>query len=293
MVPRLIFLYEGPPVPHLDVPALAEYVEGLSGTVVAVRPEFVACHAGQRETQEKEAMLRDCARSFARARIRDPDRSWEPGEPLPGEIAYELRVLKGELKASAGMLYDGYAVAEALSHLLPDAEAKRDIFHLVITDRLLGTREPGDKRYHARVVVCSFPCLLSTTGVAEAPARPRGYYLARHALGAAASDPVALQELNRAYAGRFIDYGDERLTEILRGYAAQALAFFLTGQPFCDDPTCRLFNAHWQEEMITAQLGQGPKFCTRHQRLFARHGVLQNDKNDTKVRDCLSHRYNG
>jgi hypothetical protein len=36
----------------------------------------------------------------------------------------------------------------------------------------------------------------------------------------------------------------------------------LTGEAFCDDPACRLFNAHWQEEMLRAQLADN--YCGRH-----------------------------
>ena len=50
------------------------------------------------------------------------------------------------------------------------------------------------------------------------------------------------------------------------------LLFALTGEPFCEDPACRLFNAHWQAEMLRAQL-EGPDYCERHQELLRRGGA--------------------
>ncbi len=69
--------------------------------------------------------------------------------------------------------------------------------------------------------------------------------------------------LKEEFAGQFIDYDDARLTEVFRGYALQALFFHLVGDPFCEDPACQLFNAHWQEEMMGAQLGSGA-LCEVH-----------------------------
>jgi len=42
----------------------------------------------------------------------------------------------------------------------------------------------------------------------------------------------------------------------------------LTGAPFCEDVNCRLFNAHWQEEMIKAQITGPYEFCPDHEKVF-------------------------
>ncbi len=44
----------------------------------------------------------------------------------------------------------------------------------------------------------------------------------------------------------------------------QAVVYALTGDPFCEDRGCRMYNAHWQEELIFAQLGSEYEFCPRH-----------------------------
>ena len=71
-------------------------------------------------------------------------------------------------------------------------------------------------------------------------------------------------EAKQAFAGDIMAYGDPRMTEVAKGYMMQAVIYMATGEPFCSDASCRLFNAHWQKELIAAQLGQGPEFCPYH-----------------------------
>jgi hypothetical protein len=60
-----------------------------------------------------------------------------------------------------------------------------------------------------------------------------------------------------------LESDDPRTATVLEGYAIQAIFYALTGDPFCDDPDCRLYNAHWQRDMLRAQLG-GDHYCSRH-----------------------------
>ncbi len=41
-----------------------------------------------------------------------------------------------------------------------------------------------------------------------------------------------------------------------------------SGDPFCDDRDCRLYNAHWQEEVIQAQLNSRHAFCQKHREIL-------------------------
>ena len=90
---------------------------------------------------------------------------------------------------------------------------------------------------------------------------PRELYLRRQ-LG---SDPIVLKE---EFEGRFIDYDDSRLTEVMKGYLLQAIFFHMTGDPFCKNKNCRLYNAHWQEEVIHAQLETSDELCKNHQAIL-------------------------
>ena len=67
---------------------------------------------------------------------------------------------------------------------------------------------------------------------------------------------------------RYLDYGDYRINIAAVGYALQALFFFITeGDPFCNDINCRLYNAHWQEELIRSQI-QNDILCNEHSTLL-------------------------
>jgi hypothetical protein len=48
----------------------------------------------------------------------------------------------------------------------------------------------------------------------------------------------------------------------------QAVFYSLTGDPFCEDKGCRLYNAHRQEELLFAQLRCTYELCERHERIL-------------------------
>jgi hypothetical protein len=197
--------------------------------------------------------LKEFAELFAKARVSDIIKRELNPKPLWGEVKFEERRLKGEVRSS--VLYDGVALAKIYRRLIPPDELDAKLVHIFFTDRLFGTFAGG--RYHARVSLYWFPHLISTSGVVEAPARPREHYL-EHYLG---QSPKEIKD-------KFLDYGDPRITKALKGYAMQALFYSATGEPFCDNKNCRLYNAHWQEELIQAQL-KG-KLCLKHQEILRR-----------------------
>jgi hypothetical protein len=68
--------------------------------------------------------------------------------------------------------------------------------------------------------------------------------------------------------GKYLDYGDYRINYAAIGYALQILFYYITeGDPFCDDINCRLYNAHWQEELLKSQI-QNPGLCDMHSLLL-------------------------
>lgn len=153
-------------------------------------------------------------------------------------------------------LYDGFVLQRIFAEAIPGKEA--DHVHIIFTSLLTCTFSEDDWRYHGRAVVCGTPSIISTAGIVEAPARPREFHLAQ--LG-------SIDNLKKKFAGRFIDYGDDRMTAAAATvYAVQALFFFVAdGEPFCEDKSCRLYNAHWQEELI--HLIQKGTLCSRHRRM--------------------------
>lgn len=261
-IPPQIHLYQDRSSKTLNLEEIASYlVEKLGQVSVDIRGPLFAGAAG--------VDLRGLAREMALARVRDPMKRHFFFEPLPGEINLELKLLQNPEQRILGLFYDGVALRRLALRLIPEEERNHGHLHLVFTNRLFGTWEAADARYHARVSLYSFPCLISTTGIVEAPAKPREFYALKQqslALGT-----IAYEELKERFRGRFIDYDDERLTEVMKGYVMQALFYHLTGNPFCEVKTCRLYNAHWQEEVILAQLGpKDSEFCDFHSKLGLR-----------------------
>ncbi len=153
-------------------------------------------------------------------------------------------------------LYDGFELQRLYAHVMPEQEGSLEHLHIIFTDLLACTFSDDDLRYHARTVICGMPSIVSIPGIVEAPAKPREFYFAL-SLGQDA------ESAKKSVASRFLDYGDKRIVQAASNFALQAIFFFLTdGEPFCDDTRCRLFNAHWQEDLIRTL--EKPMLCQKH-----------------------------
>lgn len=253
-----IHLYYDPSVKNLKLSEISLYLKEKLGQVsIDMRGAFITV-SGE--------LLDGFSKRLAGAKVRDLGNPNVEFEPLYGEIEYEKMILKEPSRRSFGILYDGFRLQAILRDLIPPEEVGPDHFHIVFTNRLFGTWDENDRRYHARVGVYGFPSIISTTGIVEAPAKPKEFYLLKQQYVALGKTDVPLESLKK-FRGRFIDYGDERLTEVMKGYVMQAIFFHLTLEPFCSDKRCRLYNAHWQEEVLEAQL-KPPEFCEKHERML-------------------------
>jgi hypothetical protein len=259
--PSIICLYTPENLGTLDIEEIAGYVrEKFRVAEVKVREEFLSFFLSLLAAKEREEKIEKIAEKLARARVRDIRKKNAEIFPLPAEIEHEKRLMKKESRAF-GILYDGIKLSNIYMELIAAEEKKWSYCHIVFTNRLFGTWDESDKRYHARVSIYSFPSLISTTGIVEAPAKPRDFYL-KLQMG------FDINFLKKEYKGRFIDYDDERMTEVMKGYVMQAIFFHTTGEAFCNDENCRLFNAHWQEEVIKAQIESEYEFCPKHRKML-------------------------
>jgi hypothetical protein len=208
-----------------------------------------------------EKRVREVAQRIARIKVKDPGKRYAEGTPFQAEVDYEKRRIRDPQWNIIGILYEGVIYQEVLSDLIFKKQPDFKRCSILFTNQLFGTWDQDDRRYHARVSLYGFPHLISITGLVEAPAKPKGFYLKKQ-MG------VPIEILKEEYEGRFLDHGDERMTEILKGYIMQALFFHLTGNPFCEDPDCRLFNSHWQEEVLHAQMDGQYEFCPKHEAML-------------------------
>ena len=158
-------------------------------------------------------------------------------------------------------LYDGYLLADLLGGALSYDEGA---FHVLFIDDMIGTYDHTDMRYHGRVLISANPCIVSVRGMCEAPARPRDYCIDVMTCAAAGGD---VQDVESRYGGRFLTYDDPRMQEVAHGYVMQAVFHFETGEAFCTDADCRLYNSHWQSGVIHTQV-VSPRLCERHQNML-------------------------
>jgi len=161
------------------------------------------------------------------------------------------------------LLYDGIELNKIIRELISINESDQKILHIIFTNKLTCTFDENDFRYHARAWVGSNPIIISTTGIVEAPAKPKQYYL--DLMTNFSKEKV--EEIKKKYKGQFLEYNDPRITQIVEGYLLQAVMYYETGEAFCDNNQCRLFNAHWQKDLFNSQI-ENKKICKKHEEIL-------------------------
>jgi len=277
-IPSFIYLYDGGKTECLNLNKISLYLKNIfKKSEIQIREEFIAYYIFNLSSEEKEKAINHLANEIASIKVRKIEERNIVFKPLQVEIEYEKKRLSESGNKSFGILYDGFELMTIFSKLITKKESGFSHCHIVFTNQIFGTYDEADMRYHARVSVYGFPSIISTSGIVEAPAKPREFYLKKQ-MG------IDINALKQEFAGRFIDYDDSRMTEVMKGYVLQAIFFHMTGDPFCEDKNCRLYNAHWQEEVIQSQLnaknepvqlcsefvlsGSKYEFCEKHQKII-------------------------
>ena len=162
------------------------------------------------------------------------------------------------------VMYDAFEIQNIIHDTVTENDADSSNLHIIFTNKLICTYDTADGRYHARTVICSNPAIISTTGMIEAPARPKGYYFE---VMKCKTQGLGIHDAKKNYEHKFLNYHDKRLSKISEGYLLQAVFYYMTGDAFCDSLDCRLNNAHWQKDLLYSQLKIG-KLCNKHQALL-------------------------
>lgn len=254
-----IFIYDEPAVPQINIDGLSQFLENTFRVKTVKRRNIF------------ESITEGIASDIASSRVLNPRATFEPHAPTRDEIEFEMRKVS---KGDGIVMYDGFELQKTITGLIPPEEAVSDNIHLVVTDKLTCTFDDTDYRYHGRAVIGSNPSIISTTGIIEAPAKPRQYYMD---LMANYSQGLNVDLLKDRYRGSYLEYNDERLGTVIEGYCMQAIFYYITGDPFCEFLDCRLNNAHWQRDLLYSQLEHG-SLCAAHQRILSKWLAL-NDLN--------------
>jgi len=251
--PASIHLYQEGNLEGLNIGELGQYLEEKTHIPFSI--------PGNVYERFSEKRIEKVANELARIRLKDPEKRFIKRTLFQAEVDYEKRRMRDPNWKIFGILYEGVLYQKILSDLIFKGGMVFKRCIILFTNQLFGTWDRDDRRYHARVSLYGFPNLISVTGLVEAPAKPKEFYLKRQ-MG------LPVEMLKEEYQDRFLDHGDLRMTEVLKGYVMQALFFHLFGDPFCEDPDCRLFNSHWQEEVLHSQLNGRYEFCPRHEAIL-------------------------
>jgi hypothetical protein len=245
-----IYLYDEPSIPELRLDLLAEFLQKTFCVPVELRKNIFT-----NQTQE-------IAQDIAATRIFNYRQQFQRHDPTPEEIQFEIESFEDSSKTENIVLYDGFEFHKMISKIIPKEEATLDNLHIIFTNKLTCTFDDSDFRYHGRALIGSNPTIISTTGIIEAPAKPREYYMemmANYGMG------LNIDSIKEKYKGQYLEYHDPRLEKIIQGYSLQAIFYYITGEPFCEFLDCRLNNAHWQHDLLYSQLEFG-RLCPRHQK---------------------------
>jgi len=246
-----VFLYDEPTVPEIRIDDLANFIRDTFHVKVETRKNIFSYFQS------------DIAQELAACRIFDTRVPFQRHDPTTEEIRFEVESFANSKETNI-ILYDGFEFHKVITDIIPEEESGLDKFHLVCTNKLTCTFDLGDYRYHGRAVICSNPSIISTTGMIEAPAKPREFYLS---LLSNITQGLNIDMIENQFKGRYLEYHDPKIGDIIKGYTLQALFYYLTGELFCESKECRLFNAHWQADLLHSQIESG-KLCDKHQQVL-------------------------
>ena len=247
-----IIIYKEPSVPKINLDKIKEFIFKEFRIKIEIRDNIF--NKLDKNTCEK----------IASTRIFNLKKSFEKHNPTVNEILIELENKDMSNKEEMA-LYDGIELNEIIKELIPKKENNQDTLHIIFTNKLTCTFDQNDFKYHARTWIGSNPAIISTTGIIEAPAKPKQYYI----------DIItniskeSIEEIKKKYKGEFLEYNDPRLPDIVEGILLQIIFYYETGDAFCDNIQCRLFNAHWQKDLFISQI-ENKKICEKHEKVLSK-----------------------
>jgi hypothetical protein len=247
-----IILYDEPSVPEIQLDKLVKFLQETFSITVESRDNIL------------KFASKDTAFMIAECKVFNLRKDFEKHTPTNEEILFEESNFQDTSKTENIIMYDGFRLQKVLANLISEKEDTEDIFHVFFTNKLTCTYDNNDYRYHGRAMIGSNPSIISTTGIIEAPAKPREYYFD---LMTNFTHGINVDTIKQKYKGTYLEYNDLRLSKIIEGYLLQAIFYYETGEPFCDNSDCRLFNAHWQKDLLHSQLDNG-KLCEKHQKIL-------------------------
>ena len=239
-----IILYDEPTVAEIEIEKIKQFIIDTFQIKVEIKGNFF-------ENLEDKIF-----KKIASTRIFDLKKQFKNHIPTQEEIQIE-KENQDTTERDIMILYDGFELQSIISENISITD---NTLHIVFTNKLTATFDNNDFRHHARALISSNPTIISTTGMIEAPAKSKQYYLDLMTNFSEGN----IEEIKEKYKGEFLEYHDPRLSGIAEGYVLQTIMYYTTGDAFCENKECRLFNSHWQKDLFYSQL-ENKKLCDKHQ----------------------------
>ncbi len=245
-----IILYDEPSVPEIKLKNVVEFLKKVLATPIQIEIKNNFFQNSNDHIFER----------IAKTQIFDLKKKFTEHNPTTVEILNEKKNYDNQIENA--VLHEGLEFQKVIIENIPWNDDKNTL-HIIFTDKIVCTYDKDTARYHARIWIGPNPVIISTTGIIEAPAKPKQYYYDIMTNFSKKS----VNEIKRKYKGEFLEYHDSRISDILEGILLQIITHQETGEGFCDDSNCRLFNSHWQKELLLSQI-ENKKMCEKHKKLF-------------------------
>lgn len=246
-----IILYPDDSTPEINKNQLFSFIQEKLKIKVELREDFV-----QKNSKE-------CTQNFSKLRVHDLNKKFSDNPYRELDYEFEKKFSDYTKQKQNEIFYEGFEMQKKFLSHLPEEENILSVLSIIITNRLICTFDESDYRFHARAIILGNPTIISTSGMIEGPAKPKKFYLDM----LTNFSEISESEIEKKYQGEFLTYHDLRLPQILEGYIMQAISFIETGEEFCENDFCRIFNSHWQKDLIHNNVIES-KLCQKHKKLF-------------------------
>ena len=258
---KKIILYKEPAISEINIEKLTKFLEYNFPFEVKIKENIFKEFSVKNIKELSDIRIIDIKNSFSKYDANDTEIEFEEELCRNSSVMDSTTKIEDAEEISQVFMYDGFELQKILRYLNENNET----LHVILTNRLTCTFDENDKRYHARAVICANPSIISTTGIIEAPAKPKEYYFEVMKLRTQGLD---IESAKEKYKDKFLEYNDKRLTKVLEGYILQVIFYNITGESFCEDIECRLNNAHWQKDLLFSQL-EINKLCKKHNEILS------------------------
>ncbi len=259
---KKIILYDEESIPEIKISDLVNFIKDNFSVELVIKGNFF------------QKLENNDINSLARTRIFDIYKKYNTFEPEQKTIELERKLctnssfmenttkIEDAKNISDVVMYDGFEMQKFIRENIN--YITNDTLHIIFTNRLTCTFDDTDSRYHGRAVICANPAIISTTGIIEAPAKSKEFYIQAME---SKSQGLDISTVKTMHKGEFLEYHDKRLSKVVEGYILQIIFYNITGESFCEYLDCRLNNAHWQRDLLYSQI-EVSKLCKKHQNIL-------------------------